>query len=589
MPQQINVPGMGVVEFPDGMNDAQITAAIQKNMPTQSSVGADVAKSAGVGVGKGFIGLAGLPGDLAEMGARGIDRATQYVGGKLGVDSESLRRPEPAKNLTSLIMGPTERTQYADRAPTYGSADITKAVESQTGPFYQPQTTAGKYAETVGEFALGLIGGPAGLARRAITNVVLPGVSSEAAGQATQGTSAEPYARVAGAILGGVAPSAIGRAVTPLPASPARQRLVDILNNEGVTSLTAGQRTGSPALRYAESALGDAPGAGGQTTAMTNEGRAQFTDAALRRAGTGGEASPQVLAANNARLGNEFETLSARNTLQVDPQFANDVRTVINNYGITLPSEQRQRIYNVIGDIAERSAPVPAGGVFANLAQMGAIPGDVYQTTRSRLSRVADSNRVTDPEFSGAMRGIRNALDDAMGRSISPADQQAWQAARQQYGAQKTIEKAAARGPADATAEGVITPTSLKNVVASGKNAGQYARGQGDFSELARAGTGIMGAMPQSGTGPRLTMQTIASLLGGAVGSGGGPVGAGLGAATAAAAGPALVGRAIMSRPVQGYLGNQVATNALQHLDPRRAAIVGALMAAEQQRLASPR
>lgn len=576
MPQQISVPGMGVVEFPDGMNDAQITAAIQKNMPAQSSVGADMAKSAGVGVGKGFIGLAGLPGDLAEMGARGIDRATQYVGGKLGLDAESLRRPEPAKNLTSLITGPTDRPQYADRAPTYGSADITKAVESQTGPFYQPQTTAGKYAETVGEFAPGLIGGPAGLARRAITNVVLPGVSSEAAGQATQGTAAEPYARVAGAILGGIAPSSIARAVTPLPASPARQRLVDILNNEGVTSLTAGQRTGSPALRYAESALGDAPGAGGQTTAMTNEGRAQFTDAALRRAGTGGEASPQVLAANNARLGNEFETLSARNTLQMDPQFANDIRGVIREYGTVLPSEQRQRVYNVLTDL----------GQYGN-----AIPGDVYQATRSRLSRVANNNRggVGDPDFGDAMRGIRNALDDAMGRSITPADQQAWQAARQQYGAQKTIEKAAARGPADATAEGVITPTSLKNIVASGKNAGQYARGQGDFSELARAGTGIMGAMPQSGTGPRLTMQTIASLLGGAVGAGGGPVGAGLGAATAAAAGPALVGRAIMSRPVQGYLGNQVATNALQNLDPRRAAIVGALMAAEQQRLAAPR
>lgn len=32
MPQRIDVPGMGVVEFPDGMDDAQITAAIQQNM-----------------------------------------------------------------------------------------------------------------------------------------------------------------------------------------------------------------------------------------------------------------------------------------------------------------------------------------------------------------------------------------------------------------------------------------------------------------------------------------------------------------------------------------------------------------------------
>jgi hypothetical protein len=33
MPQQIDVPGMGIIEFPDGMDDAAITSAIQKNMP----------------------------------------------------------------------------------------------------------------------------------------------------------------------------------------------------------------------------------------------------------------------------------------------------------------------------------------------------------------------------------------------------------------------------------------------------------------------------------------------------------------------------------------------------------------------------
>src|SRR5688572_27230356 len=32
MPQTIEVPGFGDVEFPDGMSDAEITAAIQKNM-----------------------------------------------------------------------------------------------------------------------------------------------------------------------------------------------------------------------------------------------------------------------------------------------------------------------------------------------------------------------------------------------------------------------------------------------------------------------------------------------------------------------------------------------------------------------------
>lgn len=35
MPQRIDVPGMGIVEFPDGMSDDQISAAIRANMPQQ--------------------------------------------------------------------------------------------------------------------------------------------------------------------------------------------------------------------------------------------------------------------------------------------------------------------------------------------------------------------------------------------------------------------------------------------------------------------------------------------------------------------------------------------------------------------------
>lgn len=39
MPQIVNVPGMGPVEFPDGMTDEQITAAIQQNLPKEEERG----------------------------------------------------------------------------------------------------------------------------------------------------------------------------------------------------------------------------------------------------------------------------------------------------------------------------------------------------------------------------------------------------------------------------------------------------------------------------------------------------------------------------------------------------------------------
>lgn len=44
MPQMIEVPGMGVVEFPDGMDDAQIVAAIQRHVPAPKGFGEKLAR-----------------------------------------------------------------------------------------------------------------------------------------------------------------------------------------------------------------------------------------------------------------------------------------------------------------------------------------------------------------------------------------------------------------------------------------------------------------------------------------------------------------------------------------------------------------
>ena len=507
------------------MPDAELKAAYEK-----PSTVTDVAKSTVSGVGKGLTSLAGLPGDIAELGARGIDRATRFVGDKLGVDVQ----------------------KREDRAPTYGSSDIQKGVEKYTGEFYKPQTTAGHYAETIGEFAPGLIGGggAGALARRAATNVLAPGVASEAAGQFTKDTAAEPYVRVAGAMAGGFAPTALGRAITPVPATAARQRLVDVLADEGVTSLTAGQRTGSKPLQYAESILGDGPGAGGGTSRIQQRGQEQFTEAAMRRAGAGPDATPEVLAQNNARLGNEFEQLSARNTLIPDNQFITELTAAVNRYRRVPESQQARMLQGYLDDIVPH---VNAGG----------MPGVEYQPMRSMLSADSKAVRQTDPYLSRALAGIRNALDDAMGRSINPADRQAWQTARREYGAQKTIEKTASRA-GEATAEGQLVPANLRNTVAA-DNRGAYARGEGQFSELARAGAGVMAPLPNSGTAQRNLLTDITKMM-----------------ITAPA------GRALTSRPVQGYLGNQVLARQLEQLNPRQAAVVNALMATEQQRLTAP-
>jgi hypothetical protein len=217
-------------------------------------------------------------------------------------------------------------------------------------------------------------------------------------------------------------------------------------------------------------------------------GQEQFTRAAMRRAGQGLEdATPETLAANNQRLGDQFEHLSARNTLTPDNQFITDLTQAVRDYRNVPNSQQRAIVQGYIDDIV--------GHVNA-----GQMSGAQYQEMRSRLSRQSNSLRNSDPTLSDALRDMRNALDNAMERSIpaGSADAQLWRDSRREYGAQKTIEKAASRA-GEATAEGQLVPANLRNAV-SANNRGAYARGEGDFSELARAGSGVMAPLPNSGT-----------------------------------------------------------------------------------------
>jgi hypothetical protein len=68
------------------------------------------------------------------------------------------------------------------------SSQIQSKVESYSGPFYQPETIIGDYAQTAGEFVPGALLMPEGsLAANALRYGLLPALSSETAGQLTQG------------------------------------------------------------------------------------------------------------------------------------------------------------------------------------------------------------------------------------------------------------------------------------------------------------------------------------------------------------------------------------------------------------------
>jgi hypothetical protein len=166
--------------------EAAASAFGEYQAPTSTAV--DMLKSAGAGVIRGAAALPGLPED-AGYGMRWLAEQTGRLWGS-PVDQEYIEGKD-------FFRGPTsgELTQFAR--------------ENIPGADYDPKTTGGEYARTVGEFAPTAVAGPGRLAGNLAKWAVGAGVASEGAGQLTEGSSLEPYARVGGAILGGGVPSLV--------------------------------------------------------------------------------------------------------------------------------------------------------------------------------------------------------------------------------------------------------------------------------------------------------------------------------------------------------------------------------------------
>lgn len=358
--------------------------------------------------------------------------------------------------------------------------------------------------------------------------------------------------------LGAATPLAISgvtnvvrRIVSPVSTSSARQSLVNTLEREGV-DVTAGQATGSDALRYAESEIG-----GAAARDLVERQGEQFTRAALSRAGVNADrATPEVIDNAFTRIGNQFDSLATRNTLKPDRKLQNDLVDTWRNYmSVTPPNARVPIVADMMTDINNA------------LKNGGTLDGKTYQSLRSRLDRVARGSR--DKDLASTLRDIRSALDDGMERSIAatnPKDLGGWRNARKEYRNMLVLEQAAT-GAGENAAAGLISPSALRNATVAKHGRRNYARGSGDFAELARAGEGVMKPMPQSGTAPRTAIRNMGAALPALLGAGaGGVAGGGPGAMAGMVAGaalPAFAGRLMMTPAGQAYLKNQLLSGSI--------------------------
>ena len=504
-----------------GAPSASVTD-VEGNPWEAPSVGQDIRKSA---VGSGLRTAASMAGGIGDI-RQGASSLADWLGKQAGLS------PQTTQYIKSTIGGAVPFSGLIKVAPT--TPQVTSTLENAVGPEavnYQAQSLPGSAVSTAIPFLPGLAAGPGGIVRRAVQNVAVPALGSEAAGQLFKGTDVEPIARavggVGGALAAGAVPTAARRAVTPFPIAPERQAALSTLQSEGV-QVPASMATGSKALKAAESQLG------GETyRANVDRMNQQYTQAVLRKAGINGEAAtPDVLNQARTDIGDVFNTVAARNRNIPIPGFDTAAKAIAGDYQ-RLTGAESPALKDVISRVG------------------GRIDGDSYQAIQSQIGR--DARTTSSPELRSALYDMKSALDAAVqGGLKNTADAQLWSQARKQWGNLLTIEKAVGSTSEEA-AFGQITPARLKQAIDSQKQ-GAYARGLGDFSPLARAGNAIMKPLQDSGTASRLGPVAKLAALGGGLAAGGIP---GLASAGVGVMAPWAAGRLMMSPLGQRYLTNQ--------------------------------
>lgn len=436
-------------------------------------------------------------------------------------------------NATGTEAERNRSTAAKERLGTTGDAIEMLGMMAPTSRLAQMGVTATRLPGAVGKYGGLLLDGAAMGAADAFGHDEDPAMGAVSGGAFGAG----------GQLVGGL----LGKVISPFKGSPEREVAAKFLKKEGV-DLTAGQRTGNKNLRFAEGEMGGSAA----TDFMEKQGE-QFTAAALKRVGTkANRATPDVIDDTFNRIGNDFEQLSSRNNLVADPQIAQDLTRVAVDYGsVVAPFLRAPVVENVIDD------------TLTLLQKQGFMDGRAYQKHTSSLRTLA--RKTKEPELKSALNEIVESLDDAMERSIAKFNAQdlgAWGKTRKQYRNLMVVEQAAT-GAGENAATGLISPSALRNATVQKHTRRSYARGKGDFAELARSGEATMKALPDSGTASRLRANMLPHLLGAGVGAGyggteGGASGAligGLGGAVA----PYAIGRGLLSSAGRAYLGNQAA------------------------------
>lgn len=421
-----------------------------------------------------------------------VDAALSSAGGT------TLAALDGIKSLVGLGDTPEERATNREAMAaldkTHPVASFAGKAAADMGMMY----TGGGLLGASGEMA-GMYGAPAvGKALSLLGNTIkapsglLDSVAGGGAYNALTSADNRAASTIAGAAGGGVGMGvgkaiggAMGRMTNPVPIGRMTQGELETLAKAKALGipLNVAQETGNKALKWVDSALDNLPSTSAMQATQKGAQREAWQRAVLGAVGENQatQATPAVLGSAYARLGDQFQALSAKNDVDLGEAFFNAIQAIDSS---TTPFSQG------INGVVNRAL---------DLAAKGKISGKEYQLVRSSLSKASRGAGVNNPELGHALRSLRNALDDAAEASMSAEDKAAWQLVRSQYKSLKTIEKAAD------PATGNISPLKLYSELGRANPQGmRYGMGDQTLPNLAKVGKQyIAEALPDSGTAQR--------------------------------------------------------------------------------------
>lgn len=377
----------------EGVNADQVRAAAAR-----PGAGLDVLKAIPTGLAEGAIGIAGLPGDVANLAADAF-RAGQPA-----------PAPQAGEPTFAGLFGPTAKDRAFPSEPSRfaGSPEIKQFVENNwTGPLYQAQTPAGRYVQTIASFAPNMIS-PGTFARRAIGGVLAPAVLSETLGQVSEGGPYEGPARAVGGILGALGGSAgvsalDARRITTPGMSRGASHVLERAVGPGAEQRLA--QLGPEAFLF--EATPDTLGIAQTVATRPGEGRGQLVGAVTARQQG---ANARLDADLNRALG-VAETPSV-----VESALKGQREAVAKDYGAAIAGAQRLNPEPIVKKL-NRDIDVEAGAPKKVLTE---IKGYLYKQQRFKDANDAWQTKSVLKTDAEELLNARQAVDDLISRTTEP-------------------------------------------------------------------------------------------------------------------------------------------------------------------------